>query len=588
MPLNQLSGALGRKRAAHLLRRACFGASISQIDEFANLTAQQAVERLFDSDLPTPPLPIDPATGAEWITTGVSLEDSETNFDALLNRWMVGQMLAVDVDASKQLAYSLRERIVFFMHTHFTTKVSVVRNSRAIYYQNALFRTFAFDQDDVVIPSEVEEEPDTVYERSFKKLTEKLSVENAMLVFLDGRLNVRGRPNENYARELLELYSIGRGLEGANPEPEFEGDYFHFSEQDVQEGARVLSGFDVDGSFSNIDEETGLPRGVIKGNTVAEQHDNGVKTFSTRFGGESISPDFDLLVNGNPGEESLLDEVAQFLDLIYRQPETALHICRKIYRFFVYHDISEELQSDIIQEMADVFTNNNFKLQPVLETLFTSQHFYDADGGATDNNFGSIIKSPLDLTLGFVKNFEIPVPSFVTELDAFYEFTGRLLDESSSMGMDYYEPFEVAGYGAYHQFPIYNRSWITTNYLTRRYNFIRDSLSMETPEMGQVNIYDFIKGNIADSTAGDTRALVIALAEYFLPVSEDLSYTESDSELTAERLNWFRSKILFDGSTEPEQYWTDRWVTVPDLGDITQQLSDLINAMLQSPEYQLM
>ncbi|MEM9328813.1 MAG: DUF1800 family protein [Bacteroidota bacterium] len=586
--MNQLTETLGKKRAAHLLRRACSGASIAQIDEFANLTPQQAVQRLFDNDLPTPPLPIDPATGMEWITGGPTDANEDSNLDALLNQWMVGQMLAIDVPAEKQLAYSLRERLVFFLHTHFTTKRSVVRSTQAIYYQNALFRIFAFDKDDVTITNPDPTLPNTVYERSFRKLTEKISVENAMLVFLDGRLNVRGRPNENFARELLELYSVGRGLEGSKPEPEFEGDYFHFTEEDVQEGARVLSGFDVDDNFLNIDEETGLPRGVIKGNTVAAQHDNGTKVFSQRLGGESVSPNADLLVNGNPVEESLLDEVAQLVALIYRQDETARHICRKIYRFFVYHNISDELQNDIIQEMADVFTANNFKLQPVLETLFASQHFYDADGGPQDNNFGGLIKSPLDLTLGFVKNFEITVPSYATDPVSFYQFVGDLMSSLGRMGMDFYEPFEVAGYSSYHQFPIYNRSWITTNYLTQRYNFIRDRISIEAPMMGQVNIYDFVKANIPDSEASDTRLLVIALAEYFLPVSADLSYTEADSELTAERLNYFRSQILFDGSADPETYWTERWATVPDLGDITQQLSNLINAMLQSPEYQLM
>ncbi|KAJ1380561.1 hypothetical protein B484DRAFT_440940, partial [Ochromonadaceae sp. CCMP2298] len=296
---------------------------------------------------------------------------------------------------------------------HFTTKVSVVNSSRAVYFQQALFRLFAFDQEDIVLPPEDPdadpEDPtsmETIVPRNFKQLTKKLSVDNAMLVFLDGRFNVKGSPNENYARELLELYSIGRGLEGTVPEPEFEGDYFTYSEEDVQAGARVLSGFDVDATFSNIDIETSLPRGGVKGGSIASRHETETKSFSTRLGNGTVIPNNDLQTNGNPNEESVLDEISQFIDLIYAQEETARSICREIYRFFVYHQIDEALQDDIIQDMADIFIANEFKLQPVLVALLTSDHFYEAEAGSEDNNFGSIVKSPLDLVLGFMRNFE--------------------------------------------------------------------------------------------------------------------------------------------------------------------------------------
>ncbi|MEL7006719.1 MAG: DUF1800 family protein, partial [Bacteroidota bacterium] len=296
MPLNPLTEPLGKKRAAHLLRRTCFGASPSEIDSFAELTAQEAIASLFDNTLSTPPPPIDPLTGIEWITNGPAENGSEGfELEGYLNRWMIGQMLATDISESQRLAYSFRERIIFFYHTLFTTKKSEVNNSQAIYYQNALFRIFAFDGEDVTQANEDPTQPDDICVRNIKKLTEKISVDNAMLVFLDGRLNVEGNPNENYARELLELYSIGKGLEGEIPQPEFEGDYFYFTEQDVQEGAKVLGGFDIDRTFSNIDEETGLPRGVVRGGTIARAHDNGTKIFSSRLGGASISPNEDLL-----------------------------------------------------------------------------------------------------------------------------------------------------------------------------------------------------------------------------------------------------------------------------------------------------
>ncbi|WP_370090136.1 DUF1800 family protein [Ekhidna sp.] len=590
MPLTALTSTLGKKRAAHLLRRTCFGGTISEIDTFASLTPAQAVAQLFNSALPDPVLPIDPLTGNEWITTGAA-ESEEFELERYFLAWHLGQMLANGVEDSLKLPYIFRERLVFFLHTHFTTKRSVVGNSRALYYQQALFRLFAFDGEDLSIPAEDPMDPDIVVPRNFKQLTKKLSVDNAMLIFLDGRFNVKGSPNENYARELLELYSVGRGLEGNVPEPEFEGDYFYFTEEDVQAGARVLSGFNVDPTFSNIDEETGLPRGVVRGGTIATSHEEGVKNFSSRMGNGAVTPDADLLQAGNPTEESVLDEISQFVDLIYDQAETARSICREVYRFFVYHQIDQALQDDIIQDMADIFTANEFKLQPVLEALLTSEHFYEAGPGDDDNNFGSIIKSPLDVVLGFMRNFNISLPDYETDLTNYYDFTIDLLGEISIQGMDYYEPFEVAGYAAYHQFPIFNRSWITTNYLTNRYNFVRGLISNDpAPEMREVDVVQFVQDNFS-TAAPNARDLIIAISEYFLPSSENLTFDAPDvGELTVERLNYFLQAFLYSPQfdADPEAAWTNRWTNGIDMSTVRNQLANLFNAMLQSPEYQLM
>ncbi|WP_436517788.1 DUF1800 domain-containing protein [Ekhidna sp. To15] len=589
MPLNALTSTLGTKRAAHLLRRTCFGGSIAEIDAFATLTPAQAVAQLFTSGLPDPTLPIDPLTGEEWITNG-NAQSEGFELERYFLAWHIGQMLGNGVEDALKLPYIFRERLVFFFHTHFTTKRSVVNSSRAIYYQQALFRLFAIDGEDITIPADDPMDPDIVVPRNLKQLTKKLSVDNAMLIFLDGRFNVKGSPNENYARELMELYSIGRGLEGNVPEPEFDGDYFNYTEEDVQAGAQVLSGFNVDPTFANIDEETGLPRGVVRGGTTASSHEEGTKTFSARMNNGEVVPDSDLLLGGSPTEESVLDEISQYVDLIYNQAETARSICRELYRFFVYHQVDQSLQDDIIQDMADIFTANEFKIQPVLEALLTSEHFYEAEAGTDDNNFGSLIKSPIDLVLGFMRNFELELPDYETELNTYYEYTTDLLGEIRIQGMDYYEPFEVAGYPAYHQFPIFNRSWITTNYLTNRYNFIRGSIVSQNPEMGQVDILQFVQDNFS-AAAPNARDLIIAIAEYLLPTSENLTFDTPDvGELTVERLNYFLTAFLFSPQfdADPEAAWTNRWTNGIDMDTVRNQLTNLFNAMLQSPEYQLM
>jgi len=579
MPLPEFSGTLGLKRAAHLLRRATFGATKQQIDAFASLTPVQAINLLFRQALPDPVLPIDPKTGQEWVLSGVTDANSDGGeLEEYFKRWFVGQMMSVGVAPGLSLAYSAREKLVLFLHTHFTTITSKVGNSRSLYFQNQLFRLFALD---ILNPDP---------KINFKNLTVKVSIDNAMLRLLDGNLNVAGSVNENYGRELLELYSLGRGLEGTLP-PIAEGDYILYTEQDVQAAAKVLSGWDIDDTFSIIDVDTNLPRGTVKGSpTDASAHDNDPKQFSARFGNAIVQGDPLMLNGGNPTEASALDEITQLIDLIYAKPETPKNICWRIYRFFVYapHTPADSLAIDgpIITEMANTFVSNNYKIQPVIENLLRSQHFYEAGAGTvTDDNFGGIIKSPLDLVVQALRFFQVPIPDMATAPAAYYDATAEILSNVYNQAMAFYEPYDVAGYEAYHQFPIYHRFWITPNTLANRYSFIRSVITAAEPGMFKVNVYDFVKNNIPNAIAADAKLLVIELAKYLLPVTDNLTFDDAADDLsglTAKRINYFKERFL---QTFDEAYWTTRWNE--GAGDLRDQLEFLFNALMQSPEYQL-
>jgi uncharacterized protein (DUF1800 family) len=584
MPLTALNETLETKRAAHLLRRTTFGATKAQIETFSTLNPQQAISRLFDPSLPGPELPVDPLTGNEWITPGQPVNGSEENeLQEYFKGWFIGQMLGLGISENLKLSYSVREKITLFLHTHFTTKQSVVNNSRALYYQNELFRRFAFDKN-------------TGPEYNFRELTKKVCVDNAMLKFLDGRLNVKDNPNENFAREMFELFTIGRGLEGTLPQNGEPGDYFNFTEMDVQAAARVLSGFDTDDDFTVIDELTGLPRGRSRGGSEATQHDFSPKQFSERFDNQVIEPDPALMTDPPvTPEEVALDEISQLIDMIYTRQETARYICRKLYRFFVYHDITLELENDIIADMAQILISNQFKIQPVIEELLGSRHFYEAESGITDNNFGGIIKSPLDLILETVIYLEVPVPHPVTDAGNFYDVSGILIQFLSDQGLDLYEPFEVAGYSAYHQYPVYHRNWISTNYLTRRYDFIQELLSgmgLKEGSLPPINLIDFIRRNYDDAMAGDAEALIIGLISYLLPVTDHLTFNDPDdgAEITAERMRYFRHAFLYSPQIDddPPVAWNFRWNNLVEIEVVENQLRNLLNAILQSPEYQLM
>ncbi len=584
MPLPEMTGALGFKKAAHLLHRATFGPTKEQIDTFAALTPSQAVTQLLGQTLPDPALPLDPKTNQEWVISGVTNANSgDSELQEFFKGWFIGQMLSTGVTPGLSLAYSAREKIVFFIHTVLTTIQSKVDDSRSLYFQNALFRQFAFDKKLGV-------------KFNFKELTKKVCVDNAMLKVLDGDLNVKGSPNENYGRELHELYTIGRGLEGTLPPVSTPGDYYLYREVDVQQAARVLSGWDIDPTFSNIDVDTNLPRGIVRGSPAnASSHDNNAKQFSDRFSNITIQPDPLLLAGGNATEASAYDEIGQLIESIYSRPETSKNICRRIYRHFVYHDISVAIDDAIITEMANTFAGNGYKLQPVLEDLFKSQHFYDAASGVLDDNFGGIIKSPLDILVGTFRLFEIQLPDFTTAATDFYEKTGELIQQLTGMGMHFYDPFDVAGYDAYHQYPIYHRSWISTNYLTNRYDFIRQLVTENQLMPGALFIdpLGFVKTRIDSSTASNARTLIIELAKYLLPLADNLTFdttADASAGITAKRLNYFLNAFLYTPKidADPEGTWTFRWNNPGSEPEVViNQLQSLFNAMMQSPEYQL-
>lgn len=571
MPLLPQSGTLGLQRAAHLLRRAAFGATHAQINYFSGLSAAQAINALFGNTLPPAPAPVDPETGTTW-TDGPTDPDRELEYQELFVRWYLGRVLGSGDPEPVALATSAREKIVFFMHSYFTTMRRKVVSGRALYYQNALFRSFALDsQDDPLGP------------RDFRTLVKKVSLDNAMMRFLDGSGNVKGSPNENYAREMLELYTIGRGLEGSNPPATEPGDYIHYTEQDVRAAANVLTGYQFDETFSNIDPETGLPTCVIRGNGGAHEQDDSLKVFSARFDNQQISQNPALMAGTEPTWESMTDELDQLVAMIFGKRETALHVCRKLYRYYVHYDITPELDADIISAMADVFIASGYRIQPVIEALLTSTHFFESLGGVEDDKFGGIIKSPLEIIAGTFTLLEVQIPNQQTQPVEFNELAGDLLRLVERQGMELYEPNEVAGYAAYHQFPKFNRNWITTNYLVQRYDFIRTLLDNN---MGNWNIRYFVSQHF-NGVAGDARQLIMALAPYFYPLANNLDFNGTGGSITGERLSYFLYAFL-TANQYTEAEWTALYAdAAANYLEIDTLLKSLFNAMLQTPEFQL-
>ncbi len=97
--------------------------------------------------------------------------------------------------------------------------------------------------------------------------------------------------------------------------------------------------------------------------------------------------------------------------MVFAQPETARHLCRKLYRYLVYYEITEAIEQNVIEPLVQVCLSNDYALAPVLQALLTSQHFYDNDNAVVeDDNTGAIIKSPLELTIGTLRFFRVAMP----------------------------------------------------------------------------------------------------------------------------------------------------------------------------------
>ncbi len=232
---------------------------------------------------------------------------------------------------------------------------------------------------------------------------------------------------------------------------------------------------------------------------------------------------------------------------------------------------------------------NNFKIQPVIENLLRSQHFYEAAGGVTDDSFGGLIKSPIDLVVGTLRFFNVQIPDLASQPEQYYEATGEILGHIVNQGMNFYNPYDVAGYEAYHQYPVYHRYWITTNSLSKRYDFIRTLIDAQGTMGFNVNTYEYIRDNFA-AVAADSEALLIALTTYLLPHHDALTFDDTaddTSSLTAPRLTYFKNRFLTDVSMNPEAYWTTTWNQGTDIGELREWLNRLFGALLQSPEYQL-
>ena len=378
-PYNQ---ALGLRRAKHLLRRATFNYSKSVIDSISSMSANEALTLLTSDENYLISEPFDYQNDGYW-TSSNELPNSfsaQEKKRAYVGAWWW-------YNAVKQL--TIKYKLSYFLFTSFT----VSNNS------SAGASTYFFDYLRLL----------NVYALgNIKTLAKKITLDNAMLEYLNNTDNHANNPNENYAREFLELFTIQKG-------PQIGVDnYTTYTELDVQQAARVFTGFRKQNDRSIIDEATNLPKGW---NDISK-HDTANKVFSEAFNNHEIL--------GQQTQEGMDQELHDFVEMIFEKEETAKAFCRKLYRFFVKSEWDDEVEQDIIEPLAQQLIENGYNILPTVKTLLSSKHFFDlADDIADDEIVGSIVKSPLQLVNEVVTFFEVPIPDPSLNAEEYY---GKFLE----------------------------------------------------------------------------------------------------------------------------------------------------------------
>jgi len=374
------SDRFGPAQARHLLWRAGFGASRGQVEYLASLGVQRAVDYVvdyqkidtsrlqapeFDPDIIRPPDPEkrkafararkekDQAVLAEIRRLRNERRARDRQQAGALSRWWLGRMI--------ETPRPLEEKLTLLWHGHFASNYRTVRDSYLLYRQNELFRTHA--------------------NGNFADLAYGIIHDPAMIAFLNNNSNRARKPNENLARELMELFTLGVG---------------NYSEQDIKQGARALTG------YSFHDNDFVFRRHI---------HDSGEKTIL--------------------GQKGTLDG-DDFVTILLRQPACARFIAYKLYKHFVADFDGEPAgpAGACIEKLAQVLRANRYELTPTLKVLFKSEHFYD------DAVVGHKIKSPVELLIGTIRTLNTPVRELGLLVDAMGMMGQALFNPPSVAGWD--------------------------------------------------------------------------------------------------------------------------------------------------------
>jgi hypothetical protein len=462
--LTPITGQLGQERAAHLLRRTTFGFTYSDLQNFANMTIDQALNILLDSSVDQTFEPINnySTTDDNEVPIGQPWGSHDyTGLDPFRGHSLQGYVAKRYNEDSPHIRAQLH-----MMLYGITVATSDSPNAFKRYFE--IIWRYASRMD------------------SYRDFIREIAISEAMLAFLNGALN-RGdgsnRPDENFARELMELFTMGKDpLNGGQ----------NFTESDVFEAAKLLTGFTIDYMG---------PQGSNNFMYRPEWHDTNDKNFSNTFN--------NTIIQGRSDPAGMDAELDELLNMIFNTTDAQEYLPRRIVRWFGFPEITQEVEDNIIAPLSRTFRDNNFSIRHVLDQFLRSTYFFDIELR------GAMIKNPLLHTFSFSRPFSL-TPTDAGRTDEFSDFEfyfllkGRPVNGKYSIGA----PPNVAGWSQFYR-PNYDIDWMTgvnsvdyynnTNSISQLNTFaVASTLGRDLWRIA-LNVFPFM---LSTSNPGDPSSLI--------------------------------------------------------------------------------
>ena len=540
------TGPWSKIEALHLLRRTNFGFKKTDVDTLAAMTFNTAVDTILTINAtPTPP-PVNYILGTDenglaygqpWpddaIASGSFAVAGPTN-NARINSLRyrgIGNLCNQDI--------SIKEKMGLFWYHFIPIDFETVRNGNA---------SFIFTNSARICYSYLKYFSDNAT-GNFKTLIRNISTQPAMMLYLNNQSNSATSPDENFAREVMELFTLGKDP-GSN-----------YTQADVVQAAKLLTGWRIQ-NLNTINPSTAF---------VASAHDTSTKQFSAFFNNTAIP-------NSGAAELDL------FIDMIFsKQQVVSQYICRKLYRYFVYYDIDATTETNIIVPLAQTFVANNWNIAAVLSQLLKSQHFFDMA------NRGFYIKSPYDLVIGTLRTFNMNYNvADATNASAQYLLWKSFNDTLGGLEQSQGRIPNVAGWPAFYQNPSFHEYWINSStiqkrglFLTAIFNGFNNTNNGLTTRI-EVDVIAWVQ-QFPAAIIEDPNALVQECINYLLPI-----------DLSTQVKNTLKVQNLLSNQTS-DYYWTGAWLNyannptnATNIAAVKTRLKALLVTITQFAEYQLM
>ena len=525
--INPYTGVWTINEVTHLLKRAMFGAKKADVAYFLTRTMSQSVDELVNPTAPDPAPPVkeyttstQPGTpdsnipqGSTWVTDINNDGTVQSQRRASYKKWWTGVLLNQD--------RSIKEKIIMFWINHFGNEANDVGNGNWVYLQHNRIRQACLG--------------------NFKQLVKDMTIDVAMLRYLNGYLNTASAPDENYARELQELFTVGKGPGSL------------YTESDVKEAAKVLTGWQVN---------TTTYQSVF----TSSRHSTVNKTFSSFYN--------NTVITGRTGATAGDLELTDLVNMIFAQNEVAKFMVRKFYRWFVYYEIDAATEANVITPLADIFRNSGYNIKPVLTTLFKSEHFFDV------LNQSCIIKGPADIVIGAMREYNVAMP-IASDWNTNYGHWNTLYSFMNTQGLNLHDPPNVAGQPAYYQEPAFHEIWITADSLPKRNQYTDLMTNTGYIRNGFRMQFDFVTYAKTLPNPGNPNDLIDDALKYIHRM------TVSPQVKQQMKIQMLLSNQLYD------YYWTNAWdayicnPTTANFNIVNTRLKDLFRYLMNLSEYQL-